>query len=86
MRNTKTRIAKLEGRYPKEVIVFRFAGFGRNPVLPPEEEAILRAEEERLIRETKTGFVFIGFSKRSPGSAYRPKDNSSETAPANMTP
>ena len=64
MRNTKTRIAKLEGRYPKEVIVFRFAGFGRNPVLTPEEEAILSAEEERLIRETKTGFVFIGFRNR----------------------
>ena len=64
MRNTKTRIAKLEGRNPKEVIVFRFVGFGREPILTPEEEAILRVEEERLIRETKTGFVFIGFRNR----------------------
>ena len=63
MRSTKNRIAKLEGRNPKEVIVFRFRGFGRDRLLTPEEESILRAEEERLIRKTKTGFVFMTWTK-----------------------
>jgi len=63
VRSTKTRITKLEGRNPKEVIVFRFAGFGDEPVLTPEEEAILGAEEERRIQETKKGFVFMEWTK-----------------------
>jgi len=43
--------------------VIRFMGFGRDLVLTPEEEAILSAEEEQLIRETKSGFVFMEWTK-----------------------
>jgi hypothetical protein len=63
VRNTKTRIAKLESRNPKKPLVINFLGFGRNCLLTPEEEAILKAEEERLIREAKTGFVFMRWTK-----------------------
>jgi hypothetical protein len=63
VRNTKTRIAKLEGRNPKKPLVIHFLGFGRNRLLTPEEEAILKAEEERRIRETKTGFVYMEWTK-----------------------
>ena len=62
MRSTKARIAKLESRSPKEPLVVHLVGFGRD-VLTAEEESILRAAEEQLIRETKTGCVFVEWTK-----------------------
>jgi hypothetical protein len=63
VRSTKARIAKLEGRNSKTPTVIRFIGFGGDRLLTPEEEAVLEAERERLIRETKTGFVYMRLTK-----------------------
>jgi hypothetical protein len=63
MRSTKARIVKLEGRNPKEPTVIRFIGFGGDRLLTPEEKTVLGAEEEWLIRETKTGFVYMRWTK-----------------------
>jgi hypothetical protein len=61
--NIKIRLAKLKSQNPKRVTVFRYVGFGGEPILTPEQEANLRAEEERLIPGTKTGFVFMRWTK-----------------------
>ena len=63
MRSTKNRIAKLEGRSPKEPTVIRYVGFDGKPILTPEEEAILSAAEEQLKRERKTEFVVVVWTK-----------------------
>jgi hypothetical protein len=62
VRNTKTRIAKLESRNPKKPLVIHFLGFKRNRLLTPEEVAILKAEEERLVREAKTGVILMNWT------------------------
>jgi hypothetical protein len=38
VRSTKTRIAKLESKHPKETTVIRYIGFDGPPLLTPEED------------------------------------------------
>jgi hypothetical protein len=63
VRSTKARIAKLEWRNPKDPTVIHYIGFDGEPVLTPEEEAVLGAAEEQLKRESKTGFVVVVWTK-----------------------